>query len=236
LSHFKIILLLIGLVFSFLTEAQTLHFRPISSLQEYNSLVQVDNNMRLIEISTLIPDAKIDLRYATKNNFTGKRMYPANTKNTFLRAPVAKALADAANELRFMNLGFLIWDAYRPFHVTVKFWELIHDERYVANPAKGSGHNRGIAVDLTLFDLTSGKEMNMPTGFDDFSESAHHGKTLPEAEKIKNRELLKSIMEKHGFLKFETEWWHYYWPGGEKFDVMDIPFEKLQKSTNETKR
>jgi D-alanyl-D-alanine dipeptidase len=236
LSHFKIILLLIGLVFSFLTEAQTLHFRLISSLQEYNNLVQENNNMRMVEISGLIPSAKIDLRYATKNNFTGKRMYPVHTKNTFLRAPVAKALADAADELRSMNLGFLIWDAYRPFHVTVKFWELIHDERYVANPAKGSGHNRGIAVDLTLYDLSTGKEIKMPTSFDDFSEAAHHGQQIGDMEKTNNRELLRSIMEKHGFLKFETEWWHYYWPGGEKFDVMDIPFEKLQKSTNDTKR
>jgi D-alanyl-D-alanine dipeptidase len=236
LSHFKIISLLIGLCFPFLTEAQAMHFTPVSSLEEYNKLVQGNRDLRLVEISTIIPDVILDLRYAAKNNFTGKRMYPAQTKKTYLRYPAARALANAAVELRGMNIGFKIWDAYRPYHVTVKFWELIHDERYVANPAKGSGHNRGIAVDLTLYDLTTGKELNMPTGFDDFSDAAHHGKVLPDPEKMKNRELLKSIMEKHGFLRFETEWWHYYWSGADTFDVMDIPFKKLHKSTNATKR
>lgn len=163
-------------------------------------------------------------------------MYRAQTKNTFLRNPVAKALANASTELHSMNLGFKIWDAYRPYHVTVKFWELIHDERYVANPAKGSGHNRGIAVDLTLYDLSTGKELNMPTSFDDFSDTAHHGKMLADPEKMKNREMLREIMEKHGFLKFETEWWHYYWPGGDRFDVLDIPFEKLKNRTDATER
>ena len=167
-----------------------------------------------------------------KKNFKNINVIAGNVGT----AAGAKALAEAAAELRTLNLGFIIWDAYRPFHVTVKFWDLIHDERYVANPSKGSGHNRGIAVDLTLYDLSTGKELNMPTGFDDFSEYAHHGVILSDPEKIKNRELLKSIMEKHGFLKFETEWWHYYWPGGDKYDVMDIPFEKLIKSTNAIKR
>ena len=93
-------------------------------------------------------------------------------------------------------------NTYRPYQVTVRFWKLIHDERYVANPQKGSGHNRGIAIDLTLYRLSDGIELEMPTGFDDFSVRAHHGYLQLEEKQIKNRELLRSVMEKHGFVRF----------------------------------
>ena len=136
-------------------------------------------------------------------------------------SPIGKAI-------EALGLGLLIWDAYRPYSVTVRFWKLIHDERYVANPAKGSGHNRGIAVDLSLYHLSSGKALSMPTDFDDFSEKAHHGYAQLNQEQIKNRELLLSLMVKYGFKKFETEWWHYYWPDSEKYEILDIPFNKLK--------
>jgi D-alanyl-D-alanine dipeptidase len=155
-------------------------------------------------------------------------MYPADTKTTFLRVEPAKALAALSKELEELGLGLLIWDAYRPYSVTVRFWKLIHDERYVANPSKGSGHNRGIAVDLSLYHLSSGKALSMPTDFDDFSEKAHHGYAQLNQEQIKNRELLLSLMVKYGFKKFETEWWHYYWPDSEKYEILDIPFNKLK--------
>jgi D-alanyl-D-alanine dipeptidase len=212
-----------------------LKFLPVRTIEQLENSVEINPEMDMVNLQKTIPDLIIDLRYASKNNFTGVRMYPANTDQTFLRKSPALAMVAAAKELKTMNLGFKIWDAYRPYHVTEKFWELIHDERYVANPAKGSGHNRGIAVDLTLYDLTTGKEINMPTGFDDFSEAAHHGQALGDTEKIKNRELLRTIMEKHGFIKFETEWWHYYWPGSDRFDVLDIPFEKLKKRKHAAK-
>jgi D-alanyl-D-alanine dipeptidase len=134
-----------------------------------------------------------------------------------------------AAALKEKGLGIKVWDAYRPYQVTVRFWNLIHDERYVANPAKGSGHNRGIAIDLTLYNLSDGKELDMPTGFDDFSVRAHHGYMQLEEKQIQNRELLRAVMEKYGFVRFETEWWHYYWPGAEKFAVLDLPFRQLNK-------
>jgi len=229
LPHFKINSLVLIILLPILTEAQTPDFIPLTSLKKLDSAIKINDEMRLMDLEKTVPLIQMDLRYATHNNFTHTRMYPRNTKHSYLRKPAAMAMAAAAKELKEMNLGFRIWDAYRPYHVTVKFWELIHDERYVANPAKGSGHNRGIAVDLTLYDLITGKEISMPTGFDDFSEEAHHGATLADPEKIKNRELLRSIMEKNGFKKFETEWWHYYWPEGQRFEVLDIPFEKLKK-------
>ena len=235
MSHFKIIRLFALLLLPFCSNAQTVKFIPLRTVEQLENSIEKDQEMDMVNLQKTVPDLIIDLRYASKNNFTNVRMYPANTDQTFLRKSPAMAMVAAAKELKTMNLGFKIWDAYRPYHVTEKFWELIHDERYVANPAKGSGHNRGIAVDLTLYDLRTGKEINMPTGFDDFSEAAHHRQPLGDIEKTNNRELLRTIMEKHGFIKFETEWWHYYWPGSDRFDVLDIPFEELKKRKHAAK-
>ena len=108
-------------------------------------------------------------------------------------------------------------------------WELVKDERYTANPAKGSGHNRGIAADLTIIDLKTGKELDMGTGFDNFTDSAHHVfKNLPE-QVLNNRHLLKSTMEKYGFKAFDTEWWHYFWVDGKEYEVMNLTFKQLKK-------
>ena len=134
------------------------------------------------------------------------------------------------DELVKQGLGLKLFDAYRPYAVTVLMWELIKDERYVANPKNGSGHNRGIAVDLTIIDLQTGKELNMGTGFDNFSDTAHHSFTALPKEVMRNRTLLKTIMEKNGFKSLDTEWWHYSWPGAPHFDVLDISFRKLKKN------
>jgi len=128
-----------------------------------------------------------------------------------------------------MGYGLKIYDAYRPYSVTKKFWDLVHDERYVANPAKGSGHNRGIAADLTIIDLKTKKELKMPTGFDNFTDSAHHDFVNLPGDILKNRKLLKETMEKYGFLEFATEWWHYSLPEPEKYDVLDLSFGELKK-------
>jgi D-alanyl-D-alanine dipeptidase len=106
-------------------------------------------------------------------------------------------------------------------------WDLIHDERYVADPSKGSGHNRGLAVDLTIIDLKDGSELNMGTSFDNFTDTAHHTfKNLP-ADILQNRMLLRETMEKYGFKALETEWWHYSWPNDRNYEVLDIDFKKL---------
>src|SRR5258705_7952788 len=183
----------------------------------------------MIELKTLMPSLKYDLRYATTNNFMHRLMYPQKTNVTFLRLPAAISLQKVQQELNEKGLGLKIFDAYRPYSVTVKFWELIKDERYVANPAKGSGHNRGIAVDLTIFNLKTGEELNMGTGFDNFTNTAHQTFTdLPE-EVLQNRGLLRTTMEKYGFKAFDTEWWHYFLNNGDKFEILDIDFKKLKK-------
>ncbi|MFL5741981.1 MAG: M15 family metallopeptidase [Flavisolibacter sp.] len=182
----------------------------------------------MMELKSLVPGLRYDLRYATTNNFTGKKLY-SEGNHTYLRLPVARALQEIQIELNEKGLALKIFDAYRPYSVTEKMWTLIHDERYVANPAKGSGHNRGLAVDLTIIYLKTGAELNMGTGFDNFTDSAHHTfKSLPP-EILINRLLLRQQMEKHGFAALETEWWHYSWPNDRNYEVLDLDFRKLEK-------
>lgn len=157
-------------------------------------------------------------------------MYPAKTTSTFLRLPAARALQKVQQELNLKGLGLKIFDAYRPYSVTVKFWKLVKDERFVANPSKGSGHNRGIAVDLTIIHLATGKELDMGTGFDNFSDTAHSTYTQLPEEVLQNRLLLRSAMEKNGFTVLSTEWWHFYLPEASRYEIMDIDFKKLKRS------
>lgn len=197
-------------------------------LRYYKKCVQADSNKLMKELSTLIPGIVYDLRYASKNNFTGKALYPKNTYNTFLRAPAAQALSKVQAELNKLQLGIKVFDAYRPYSVTVGFWELIKDERYVAHPAKASGHNRGLAIDCTLIDLRTGKELDMGTGFDNFTDTAHQTFTnLPPAI-LANRKLFRDMMTKYGFRVFDTEWWHYFWVNDREYEALDIPIRNLR--------
>ncbi len=200
----------------------------VKKSKAYSRHVQTDTSFKMIEIKSMIPDIVYDLRYFYESNFTKTRLYTQN-KVTFMRLPVVKALRSVQDTLKQQGYGLKIFDAYRPYSVTKKMWELIHDERYVANPARGSGHNRGIAVDLTLIDLKTGKELDMGTDFDNFTDTAHHSfQSLPLAV-LRNRKLLKDAMEGAGFRAFETEWWHYSWPNNKDYPVMDLDFKVLNK-------
>ncbi len=204
--------------------------KVIKKYSEYTQSVKADSMKTMAEVKTRIPDIKYDLRYATTNNFMHKKLY-AQGKTTFLRLPVVKALAKVEQELNTEKLSLKIWDAYRPYSVTVQMWNLIKDDRYVADPKNGSGHNKGIAVDLTIINKTTGVELEMGTGFDNFSDTAHADfKNLSE-EELKNRTLLKNVMEKYGFRQLETEWWHFYWNQPD-FEVLDIDFGKFKKNIN----
>jgi D-alanyl-D-alanine dipeptidase len=196
---------------------------------EFLQTVRIDSNKKMVELKRFIPRLQYDLRYASSNNFMKRRMYPANTRWTFMRLAAAKALKEVQTELNEKGMGLKIWDAYRPYSVTVSFWELVGDERYVADPKKGSGHNRGIAVDLTIIELSDRKELDMGTGFDNFSDTAHHDFKNLSQQILSNRNLLKSIMEKHGFISFATEWWHYSLPNATDFEVLDLSFKTLKK-------
>ncbi len=228
-----LLLLILSTAYTCISFAQDSSYtRPplTSKLDDYLRQVRKDSSKEMVELKTVIPGIVYDLRYASTNNFMHRRMYPAGTNKTFLRWEAAIALKNIQDELSKDGLGLKIFDAYRPWSVTAKFWELIKDERYVANPSRGSGHNRGIAVDLTIIDIKTGKELDMGTGFDNFSDTAHHVfKHLP-MNVLKNRLLLRSTMEKHGFKAYETEWWHYFLQDGDKYEILDIEFRKLRKA------
>jgi D-alanyl-D-alanine dipeptidase len=217
------------LMLSTATQAQDSAFtRPpvTDKLQQYYKQVKDDSTKQMVELKSLLPALVYDLRYASANNFMHRVMYPKNTKTAWLRYPAALNLQKVQAELATKGMGLKIFDAYRPYSVTVKFWELVKDDRYVANPAKGSGHNRGIAVDLTIINTKTGKELDMGTGFDNFTDSAHHDfKALP-ATVLQNRQLLKSTMEKYGFKALDTEWWHYSLLEISKFELLDIQFSQ----------
>ena len=145
----------------------------------------------------------------------------------YARKPVAEALKKIQADLKTQGLGIKIFDAYRPYKATVKFYEVYRDTTYVASPYRGSRHNRGCALDLTIIDLKSGEELKMPTGYDSFKKEAWP--TTPVSDPLirKNRTLLINAMEKHGFKVNSSEWWHFDFIGWKKFEVLDIDFEEL---------
>ena len=179
----------------------------------------------LVALTSLNSHIRIDIRYATTNNFSGQQVYPS--KKAYLHQPAAEKLARAQEKLEARGLGLKVFDAYRPLGVQKIFWSIVPDEKYVADPKKGSRHNRGSAVDVTLVKLDSGEELEMPSGFDDFSPRAAYAFTnLPPAA-VSNRALLRAVMTECGFLPFETEWWHFDDAGWTNYSILDVPFERL---------
>ncbi len=202
----------------------------ISNAQQLQKTVGHDPSKAMSDLKKKIPDIVLDLRYAGTNNFMHQQLYPS-VSTTWLRRLVADSLAVVQQELNKMGMGLKVFDAYRPYHVTEKMWEPVKDDRYAADPKKGSGHNRGIAVDLTLINLKTQQELSMGTGFDNFSDTAHHAFTNLPKDILANRNLLRTIMEKHGFKALDTEWWHYYLPRAGDFELLDISFAELKKIT-----
>jgi zinc D-Ala-D-Ala dipeptidase len=183
---------------------------------------------RLIELVTLDPTIRLDMRYATDNNFTGRVLY--DEARAFLAAAAAKALVRAHKRAQADGFGLTIFDAYRPWRVTKKLWDATPrgpKKNYVANPKKGSKHNRGCAVDLSLHDLRTGRLVEMPSGFDDFSEKAHRDYMEAGAIANANRARLQSYLEAEGFIGLSNEWWHFDFTGWENYPVLDIPFSKI---------
>lgn len=198
----------------------------INDIKTYKEAIKNDSNKILVDLEKFIPGIKLDIRYATKNNFLGEPVY--KKAKAFLRLPAAIQLKKIQNELRSKNLELKIFDSYRPYEATVLFYEKVKDTVYVASARKGSRHNRGCAVDLTIISSETGKEIKMPTGFDDFTEKAHSDySNLPE-EVIKNRKMLIEIMSKYGFTNYPAEWWHYDFNGWKNYNLMNLSFEELK--------
>ncbi|HEU0034835.1 MAG TPA: M15 family metallopeptidase [Kofleriaceae bacterium] len=172
-----------------------------------------------VEITTVIPDAVIDIRYATKDNFTGDVLYPKAVCK--LRRAVAARLAKAAETLRKQDRRLLLWDCYRPLAIQKLLWKKVSDPRYVADPAVGSKHNRGAAIDLAIVDA-DGKPVPLPTKFDDFSEAAHRKRALAGKQGAEAKRL-SDAMTAAGFVGMPTEWWHFDAPESAKYALSDEP-------------
>lgn len=180
----------------------------------------------LIDLEKSIPGIVLDIRYATNNNFTGERIY--TLAKAYARKPVAEALKRIQADLKTKGLGVKIFDSYRPYRATVKFYEVYRDTTYVASPYRGSRHNRGCALDLTLINLASKEELKMPTEYDSFTKAAWPSTPVADPLIKKNRQTLIDAMQKHGFRVNSSEWWHFDFVGWKKFDVLDIEFEELE--------
>lgn len=200
----------------------------IKNPSTYITTVEKNSGKTMIDIQKINPAILFDLRYASTNNFLHKKIYPT-LHTSYLRKDAAIALDKVQKELNQSGLGLKIFDAYRPYAATEMMWEMVKDDRYTADPKKGSGHNRGIAVDLTIVNAETKKELAMGTGFDNFTDSAHHDFTQLPAIVLQNRQLLRTIMEKYGFKAFETEWWHYFLPDVDKYELLNLSFNDLKK-------
>ena len=198
----------------------------VRDLRTYQRLVALDPDKQLVNVQREIPGVVIDVRYATANNFMHTPLYPI--ARVFLRAPAARALRDVQSDLARDHLGLKIFDGYRPYSITERMWEPIRNPDFVADPAKGSRHNRGAAVDLTLIDLTTGTELAMPTPYDDFTSRARQDFNDLPADVIANRAKLRDVMRRHGFDPLPTEWWHFDFRGWERFELMDLGLRELE--------
>ena len=184
----------------------------------------------LVEVISLDPTIRLDIRYATSNNFLGTPLY--EEPRAFLQRPAAEAVVRVHRALAAKGYGLLIHDAYRPWYITKIFWDATPPDKhqYVADPAHGSRHNRGCAVDLTLFDRSTGRAVEMPSGYDEMSERAHPDYTGGTAGQRKNRELLRSAMEAEGFTVYEYEWWHFDYRDWHSYAVQNVRFADIPAS------
>jgi D-alanyl-D-alanine dipeptidase len=183
----------------------------------------------LVEVTTLDPTIKIDVRYATEHNFMKRVLYAQ--PRVFLQREAAEKVVRAHRALRPRGYGLLLFDGYRPWRITKMMWDLTPPAQrdFVADPQKGSKHNRGCAVDLSLFSLSDGREVEMPSAYDEFSERAFPGYRGGTAEQRARRDLLRRAMEHEGFAVEKNEWWHFNCRDWRSYPIVDVPFEDLPR-------
>ncbi len=192
----------------------------ISTKKELINTIKSDGNKTLVDLKQYIPSLTLDIKYATTNNIFYKKLY--SKPFAFMRLPAAKALKKVQADLLQLGISLKIYDAYRPYSVTCTMFNILPDTIYMGLPWKGSKHNRGIAVDLTIIDNKTKKELQMPTPFDALVYASNpQFKDLPN-EKIKNRDLLIAYMKKHGFTVDPVEWWHFNYKSDTEFEILDI--------------
>ncbi len=192
--------------------------------QEKGDFISTD----LVELIIMDSTIHLDIRYATSNNLTGRAVY--TEARAFLQRPAAETLVKVNKELKPFGYGLLVYDGYRPWSVTKVFWDITSEEnkKFVANPKKGSRHNRGCAADLSLYDLKTGKEIQMTGEYDEMSERSYKNYAGGTEEQRKVRDLLISTMENNGFKGYEFEWWHFDFNGWEKYRIQNIQFSEIK--------
>lgn len=200
--------------------------QSIEKKSEINKDISSYDTVAWVDVAKLIPSARLDIRYATDNNFMGQVIYDCPA--CLLRREAAEALVQVAEVMAEEGLGLVLFDCYRPAPYQQRLWDVMPDKRYVAPPEKGSNHSRGLAVDLSLFDFESGEELDMGTEYDYFGPEAHPGYANHPALVDKNREKLSYIMEDFGFAPITSEWWHFDFKG-KRYEVSeflwDCPFD-----------
>jgi D-alanyl-D-alanine dipeptidase len=197
----------------------------ISSPEQYHRQVQASAGHELVDLAEHIPGIELDIRYATPNNMMGEVVYPQ--ARAFLRRPVAEALAEVQQSLAERGLSLCVYDAYRPYSVTVRMYEQIQDENFAAPPWRGSRHNRGCSVDVGLVKLSNGQRVPLPTDFDDLTPAANSYYGDLPAHIMLNRSILLATMHYYGFINYPNEWWHFDHSRWAEFDLLDLPFDAV---------
>ena len=182
----------------------------------------------LVELIKLDPSIHLDIHYARSDNFVGRPLY--KQARAFLQRPAAEAVVRANASLKSLGYGIVVFDGYRPWSITKLFWKVTPPDKhnFVANPATGSKHNRGCAVDLSLYDLTTGKEIEMTGNYDEMTERSYPNYTGGTDEQRKMRDLLRAKMEAQGFTVYEYEWWHFDYKDWKDYRITNVPFEKIK--------
>lgn len=197
----------------------------ISSIRDYRRRVAARPERRLVDLAALIPGLVLDIRYATARNLLGRPVY--SQARALLRQPVAEALARVQAALSRVGLGLCVYDAYRPYSVTVSFYEHVRDENFAAPPWRGSRHNRGCSVDVGLVEHASGRPLPLPTDFDELTPAAHSRYSNLSPHVLFNRSILLAAMKRQGFVNYPGEWWHFDHQCWTEFDLLDLPFEEV---------
>jgi len=195
--------------------------------------IAADSNKVFVEIKGYVTEVLLDIKYATTQNVFYTKLY--DKPYAIIRLPVAIALAKVQQDLKQYGIGLKIYDAYRPYSITCRMWDLMPDSVYMGKPWRGSKHNRGISLDVTLIDLKTKKELRMPTPYDALIYPAHPDfMGLPDSI-VQNRKLLISTMNKHGFTVAKNEWWHFDFMAGVNYELLDIPQKEILKMIDKKK-
>lgn len=197
----------------------------IRSVEHYRQQVALNAEHELVDLTEVIPGIVLDIRYATAHNILGEVLYPS--AKAYLRRPAAEALRQVQMDLAARGLGLCVYDAYRPYSVTVRFYEHIQDENLAAPPWRGSRHNRGCSVDVGLVELATGRHIPLPTDFDELVPAAHSTYYRLPNYILLNRITLLAAMKTKSFVNYPQEWWHFDFYRWAEFDLLDLPFDVL---------